>query len=107
MNDVTGFALGSLLVLCIGLGCLCAYLAKLLADANKLLASTSESTLLASKASNANQLAEALTSRDQAKADIQALQKELNASSVPDALRPQMHPDTMVIGGIPLGPLRR
>jgi len=106
MDSVTGFALGSLLVLCFGLGSLCAYLAKLLADANNLLAATSEATLLASKASNANQLAEALTSRDQAKADIQALQKEIQATTVP-GLQPYVDPDILQIGGLSLSPLRR
>lgn len=109
MDSVTQFCVGTLFLVILGLGGLCAYLARLLAVANEHLVQANETRILADKAPTAEALAAALNQRDQLRADIKVIQKELQnsiplASSVPSG---RIDDDTLEIGGLSLSPLRR
>lgn len=113
MDTTTQFCIGVLFLVILGLGGLVAYLAKLLAAANERIALTSETNILASKATDPRVLAEALNQRDAARHDNQMLKKELN-QSLPLAQNLQTEDDnaivaggTMYIGGLALDPIKR
>jgi hypothetical protein len=104
---------GSLFLVIVGLGCLVAYLAKLLSDANSRLAQTSEKSLLASKSEDPRALANAIAALEASRHDNAMLQKELTQTFPvaqnlqADATDATVSGGTMYIGGLALDPIKR
>ena len=113
MDTATQFCIGVLFLVILGEGALLCYFARLLACANERIALTSETNILASKATDPRVLAEALNQRDAARHDNQMLKKELS-HSMPLAQNLQRDDEnaivadgTMYIGGLALDPIKR
>lgn len=108
MDTITQFCVGSLFVLSLCMFGACIWVVHLLWKAHQTIALLSEKALLASKSSTAKELADAMSERDQARADVETLQNEL-AKTVPTGVSSQKADDDDVLfaGNIPLLPVRR